>query len=136
MNSSRRFWPLRLWVNLTIVGSAMVSGECWAGGHSPSITVTKSLRQITIAPVAGAVPTGCVPSATVVDLRVVPAGFKGRKVASKIVVTAGRMGVARKKFAWDLSGVGPGNYVAMVDSKTNKGEAARMVTSIEVVECR
>ena len=71
-----------------------------------------------------------------VDFRVSPTGFNGKNIVSDVVVTAGYVVIGKNKFLWDLTAARPGNYMAIVDAKSEKGEIARTTAQIEVVECK
>jgi hypothetical protein len=106
-----------------------------AGVPGPRVAVAKSLDRIIVAPSNKEPTSGCAPTATIVDFRVTTSGFKGKDIESDIVVTAGRAIIGKMKFAWDLTGVRPGNYMAIVDAKSEQGELARTTAQLQVAEC-
>lgn len=118
------------------IGAIGFAASGTAAVPKPAIAIAKSLERMTIAPLNGATAVGCTPSNTTVELRTETTGFQSGNVASDIVVTGGRVIIGNKKFLWDLTGVLPGTYMAIIDAKSDKGEIARTTVQMPVTACK
>lgn len=104
----------------------------------PSATVSASLTTVIIKDSCDAPrrsPTACKPTGANVALTTAAKGFAGANLTYDVIVTGGTIAGKGKSAAWDLTGVNPGTYMAIVTVTDDAQHTATGSVAVTVASC-